>query len=85
MSNDKITIVFVVNGQEQPEEVNLHEPLGAARNKALADSNNTGRPVDEWGIYKEDGTELDPSKKVETFNFPSGVHLTLTLKVGAGG
>lgn len=85
MPDNKINIIFVVNGQEQPEEVNVNQPLAAARNKALADSNNSGRPPDEWAVYAEDGTALDPSAKIETFNFTSGVRLTLTLKVGAGG
>lgn len=85
MSSNKIQIVFIVNGQDQPEEVNVHEPLKAARNQALADTNQTGRPVDEWQILDEGGHPLDPDKKIEDFNFKSGVHLTLTLGSGAGG
>jgi hypothetical protein len=84
MSN-KITIIFVVNGQEQEVEANENQPLKAARNKALADSHNTGRPPDEWVIYDEQGNELDPDRKIETFHFTSPVRLTLTLRVGAGG
>lgn len=83
--HNKITIVFVVNGQEQPEEVNIDEPLAAARNKALSDSHNTGRPPDEWAVFTEAGQELDAKAKIETFHFQPGVRLTLTLKVGAGG
>src|SRR5688572_7234438 len=71
MPDNKINIIFVVNGQEQSEEVNVNQPLAAARNKALADSNNTGRPPDEWAIYAEDGKELDPGAKIETYNFAS--------------
>lgn len=81
----KIPIVFIINGQEQMEEVNIHEPLGAARAKALADSHNTGRPPSEWLIITEDGKELDPTAKIEDFHFQGAVRLTLTLKVGAGG
>jgi hypothetical protein len=81
----KIKIVFVINGKEQAEEVNINQPLGAARNEALAHSHNTGRPAEEWAIYNDQGTELDPGAKIETFGFSDGVRLTLTLKVGAGG
>lgn len=85
MPDNNINIIFVVNGQEQREEANVHQPLAVARNKALAHTNNTGRPPEEWGIYTEDGTELDPNAKIETFNFADDVRLTLTLKIGAGG
>lgn len=83
--SDKIQIVFIVNGHPQPEEVNVHEPLSAARNQALADSHNTGRPPDEWKVLDEQGNPLDPSKKIESYNFAPGVQLTLTLGSGAGG
>lgn len=83
--NNKLNIIFVINGKEQPEEVNVHEPLGAARAQALAHSKNTGRAPEEWTIYSDDGKELDPAAKIETFRFPPNVRLTLTLKVGAGG
>jgi hypothetical protein len=84
MSN-KIEIVFIVNGQDQTEEVNVHEPLGAARNQALAHTNNTGRKPDEWQILDGSGNPLDAAKKIGEFGFASGVHLTLTLGSGAGG
>jgi hypothetical protein len=84
-NKNTIEINFIVNGQDQPETVNIHEPLSAARNKALADSNNTGRPMDEWKILDDKGDPLDPTKKIEDYNFASGVTLTLTLGSGAGG
>jgi len=85
MSNNEITIVFVVNGEDVTVSVNPHEPLGAARNKALAVSKNTGRPPEEWEIRNDSGTPLDPGQKIHSFAFGSRVRLFLTLKVGAGG
>lgn len=85
MSNNEISIVFVVNGEDVPVTVNPHEPLGAARNKALSLSKNTGRPPEEWEIRDEAGTPLDPGQKIATFGFGPRVRLFLTLKVGAGG
>lgn len=86
MSDNKITIIFVINGHDQPEVENVHEPLAVARKKALKDSDNTSRPAEEWGVYTEDGKELtNVDAKIETFQFPNPVRLTLTLKVGAGG
>jgi hypothetical protein len=86
MSDNKTTIIFVINGHDQAEVVNVHESLAVARKKALHESDNTARPAEEWGIYTEDGKELtNPDAKIETFHFPNPVRLTLTLKVGAGG
>lgn len=85
MKKNKIKIVFVVNGVDAPVEANVHEPLKAARNKALEDSKNTGRPVDEWQVHTEDGVLLEADKKIEELGLKDGVRLLLSLTVGAGG
>ncbi len=85
MSSERIAIMFIVNGEDVPIEANLHEPLAAARNKALAESKNTGRAPAEWEVRNEGGIPLDASLAVGSFNFQPGVRLFLTLKVGAGG
>lgn len=82
---NKINIVFVINGVDAAVEANTNEPLKAARNKALAQSNNTGRPVDDWQVTTEPGDLLDPEKKIEELGVQDGVRLLLTLAVGAGG
>lgn len=84
-SKKKITLIFIVNGVDVPVEANIHEPLKVARDKALKDSNNTGRPVDEWEVHNEEGQALDPLKKVEALGLSDGSRLFLNLKVGAGG
>ncbi len=84
-SHNKITLIFIVNGVDVPVEGNIHEPLKAARNKALADSNNTGRPMDEWEIHNDAGKALDPDKKIADLGLVDGARLFLNLKVAAGG
>lgn len=84
-SKNMITLIFIVNGVDVRLEANLNEPLKAARNKALADSNNTGRPMDEWEIHNAAGQPLDPDKKVGDLDLTDGTRLFLNLKVGAGG
>lgn len=81
----KVTIIFIVNGQDVEIDANVHTPLSAARDQALSKSNNTGRPPEEWEVRTEAGVLLDASLKIESFGFTSGVRLFLTLKVGAGG
>ncbi len=85
VSNNKITLIFIVNGVNVRVEANVKEPLKAARNKALADSNNTGRPMDEWEIHNTAGQSLDPDKKIGELGLTDGTRLFLNLKVGAGG
>jgi len=80
-----ISIVFVINGVATAVEANINEPLKAARNKALGQSNNTGRPMDEWQVHTEDGALLDADKKIEALGLEDGVRLLLSLTVGAGG
>jgi hypothetical protein len=84
-SHNKITLIFIVNGVDVPVEANIHEPLKVARNKALTDSNNTGRPMDEWEIHNDAGQALDPDKKIEDLGLADGARLFLNLKVAAGG
>ncbi len=84
-SKNKITLVFIINGVDVPVDANINAPLKVARDKALRDSDNTGRAVDEWEIHTEDGKTLDPDKKVEALGLADGARLLLNLKVGAGG
>lgn len=83
--NNKISITFIVNGVDIPIEANIHQPLKVARDKALKDSNNTGRPVDEWEVHNDKGEALDSSQKIADLGLKDGDRLFLTLKVGAGG
>lgn len=50
-NNNKIAIRFVVNGEEVIVEAAVHAPLKVARDKALRDTNNGGRPADEWETH----------------------------------
>ena len=83
--HNKITLIFIVNGVDVPVEANLNQPLNVARNKALEESNNTGRPVDEWEVHNDEGLALDSDQKVEDLDLKEGDRLFLNLKVGAGG
>jgi hypothetical protein len=83
--HNKITIIFIINGVDVAVEANLHAPLATARNHALEQSGNTGRPVDDWVIRDEKGVTLPPEQKVERFNFANGLRLFLMPAVGAGG
>ena len=85
MSKNVVSLIFIVNGVDVPVEVNLNAPIQVGRNKALEESNNTGRPVDEWEIHNDAGQPLDPKAKVGELGLKEGDRLFLNLKVGAGG
>jgi hypothetical protein len=84
-SKNKVTLIFIINGVNATVEANIHEPLKTARNKALEESNNTGRPADEWQIHTEDGVLLDADKKIEELGLADEARLLLSLTIGAGG
>jgi hypothetical protein len=81
----EITIVFIVNGEDVPIATNVRPPLREAVARALTQSGNTGRPVDDWEVRDANGALLDTSRRIEDFAFSSGVRLFVSLRVGAGG
>jgi hypothetical protein len=85
-ADNKTTLIFVVNGLEVVlDQLNVSNPLHAAREKALAQSKNTARPPADWQIKDENGNTLDPTRRIESYGFPPGTKLFLSLGVGAGG
>ncbi len=84
-SRNSVTLIFIVNGVDVRVEANVNSPLKEARNRALADSNNTGRPMDEWEIHNDAGQARDPDKKIADLGLADGARLFLNLKVAAGG
>ena len=85
-TRNKINVIFIIGGDEINVEANIHEPLHVARNAALSKSKETGRKdPNEWDIKDENKNLLDPSKKVETFNFQENVRLYLVPRVSGGG
>ena len=81
----KITLVFIINGENTPVETNLNAPLGAAVERALSQSGNTGRPLNEWEVRDSSGVLLETGRTVKELGLKDGARLFLSLRVGAGG
>jgi len=81
----EVDILFIVNGEDVPIRIENRATLAKARDKALFESRNTGRPLEDWEIRQESGDWLEPTQVIEEFNFVPGVRLFLTLRVGVGG
>jgi hypothetical protein len=85
MAANKIQLTVVVNGQPIVVDANVNSPLHAIIPRALEQTANTGQPPDNWELRDAQGTLLDTSKKISSFNFPPGTRLFLNLKAGVGG
>jgi hypothetical protein len=81
---NKITLVFLISPNSYPVEANIHEPLKVARDKALKDADQTGRPFDDWEVHYQ-GKTLTTTTKIEELGLVDGAELELTLGFGAGG
>lgn len=85
MAGDKIQLAVIVNGQATVVEANLNTPLHTIIPRALQQTGNTGQPPENWELRDAQGTLLDTSQKISSFNFPPDVRLFLNLKAGVGG
>lgn len=83
-NRNKINLVFLISPNSYPVEANIHEPLKVARDKALKDADQTGRPFDDWQVRYQ-GNVLTSTEKIEKLGLPDGARLELTLDFGGGG
>jgi hypothetical protein len=81
----KIVLIFIINGVDYRIEANVEAPLAVAVERALAESRNTGRPLDEWEVRNSSGVLLEKDRTIEDLGLKDGARLFLTLRVGAGG
>jgi hypothetical protein len=82
----KIQLVYVVNGEDVPVDANVNAPLAVAAEHALRDSQNLGsRPLDQWEVRDAKGVLLEMTRKVGDLGLQGGSRLFLSLRAGAGG
>lgn len=81
----KVRLIFIINGQDFPIEANTQAPLIEAVQRALAESDNTGRPPDEWEVRDASGVLLEKNRTPKDLGLIEEVRLFLSLSVGAGG
>jgi hypothetical protein len=83
--DQKIKIIFIINGQDYPIEVNVNAPLIEAVERALSESDNKGRALDEWEVRDASGVLLEKNRTPKDLGLLEEVRLFLSLSVGAGG
>ena len=79
------TLTFIVNGEDVLISSNSESSLASARDAALIETRNTGRPLDQWEVRKESGELLDTTRLIHSFGFEERARVFVTLRVGAGG
>lgn len=81
-----ITLMISVNGEEAvPVTGNIHAPLKTIIPEALKDTENVGRPPEDWELKDVNGNLLDLGRKIGEFGFTAAVVLFLGLKAGVAG
>ncbi len=78
---EKPTLHFVVNGEDVRVPVGLSDTLRVAAARALHESQNTGRPLNEWEIRDLDGRLLDDQSRAT--ESPPDLFLSLCAGHGA--
>lgn len=82
--HNQITLIFIVNGEATEVKANVNVPLKTAVEKALSESENTGRALEDWQV-KWNGQILDQNSKIGDLNLFDKAELMLSLKTGEGG
>lgn len=83
--DNKLQLIFIINGANFPLEINVNETLAAAVARALGESGNSGRQPSEWQVRDANGVLLETQRHIKDFGFTNGTRLFLSLAVGAGG
>jgi hypothetical protein len=81
----KITLIFIINGENFSVETNVNAPLLSAVQRALAESHNTGRDPSEWEVRDSNGVLLEVHRTPTELGLVNNGRLFLSLRVGAGG
>lgn len=85
MSQQKIELTVVVNGQPTQVSSNLEAPLHTIIPMALAQTGNVGQPPENWELRDVAGTLLDVNREISSYGFGGETRLFLNLKAGIGG
>jgi len=82
----KITLIFIINGQDFPVGASIEARLISAVEIALEVSGNTGRrDPREWEVRDSNGVLLEIDRSIEQLGLKNRSRLFLSLRVGAGG
>ncbi|MHA1887449.1 MAG: DUF2604 domain-containing protein [Promethearchaeota archaeon] len=84
MNENKISIIFIINGKEYQVEANINSKVKQGVSKALRDAGISGSPM-EWKAKKEDGTNVNLDQNWEEQGIKENTKIFLTKGAGRGG
>jgi hypothetical protein len=84
-TSNTVELRIVVSSTETSVTANIHEPVNAVIQKALAQTKNHGRPASEWELRDGTGQVIAPDKTVGSYGFENGTLLYLQPIVGVNG
>jgi hypothetical protein len=83
--DNKINVVVVVSGVDQPVEVNPHQTVGHLAEEALKASGNEGQPLENWEMKTAAGAIIPFESRIGDAGIGEGSKVYLTPKAGSGG
>lgn len=82
---NKINVMVVVSGIDQPVTVNVHQTVEHLAEEALRESGHEGQPLADWELKDAGGVIIPFATKVEDAGIKEGTKVYLNPKVGTGG
>jgi ribosomal silencing factor RsfS len=82
---NKVDVIVVVSGIDQPETVNIHQTVEHLANEALKDSGHEGQPLADWELKDAGGVIIPFATKIDDAGITEGSKVYLNPKVGTGG
>lgn len=82
-AENKLALVFVVEGTKVPLEVNVNRTLQSVLGEVLEKAEVVGdKDPSKWYFKYNEQTINDPNRKICEFGFPSGALVFVNLKAG---
>lgn len=78
-------LAIIANGQPTEVLANQNLALHSVIPAALAQAGYEGLPLENWELRKPDGTKLDTTQRIRSYQFGEGATLYLNLLPGVGG
>ena len=83
--SNRFQVTAIVAGEPVNVTVNENAPVHTLVEAALKESQNTGRPLDDWIITDIHGNPIDMNSKVGDAGIVAGATVVISLKSGVTG
>jgi len=83
--DNKINVIVVVSGVDQPMTANPHQTVGHLAEEALKASGNEGQPLENWEMKTAAGVLIPFHAHLHDAGIGEGSKVYLTPKAGSGG